>query len=465
MKSLLQKFPILLACIFIASCEMPSPTQTLTPAVSPTNTINAVRATQTPFIRQLEIYPDQPRQTINHIASGNFIHYFGDTTTATEAISEMNIKLLQPRFARLAIELDAWEPVNDNDDPLVMEKSAFTDGDHNHAAFELMKQFQEQGIELTASIWRVPDWLVDNPGDERNLVITRTMYAEAVESVAAWLLHAKEAYGVEVAYFSFNEANIGVNVLLSPEDYVEMIRIGGPRFKELGLKTKWLLGDCGSINGCLEYASAIWAAEDVRPYLGPLAYHNWDGTRAGDSTITALGNWAESQGLEARCTEGGWDPQLWQRSEEFSSWSNARQLARSYNRTLKMGRSTTFYYWEMMGRDYELNDGQQAFPSMEILIQLNELFPPGSTIVETSPNQGEVAFTAATTPDGGFSTHIINDGLSKTIRISGLPPGEYAFYTNTNGSLNQLTQTFGVGNEDNLTIDLPKFSVNYLVLK
>ena len=165
-----------------------------------------------------EVYPDQKRQTISHLSSGNFVHRWGGTINATEPISDKNIAVLQPRFARVSIELADWEPVNDNGDPLQTDPSAFVDGAYNHAAFELMKQLRAKGVEIIATAWHVPDWLVQNPEVASPRIISRDMYPEAIESIAAWLLHAKEVYGVEVSYVSFNEANMGIDVLLSSED-------------------------------------------------------------------------------------------------------------------------------------------------------------------------------------------------------------------------------------------------------
>jgi hypothetical protein len=452
---------LFLVILLLSACQNTTPTSVPTqPAPTPT----LPRPTRTPYVAVFEVFPEQTRQPIAHIGSGDFIHYFGGTTSATEPISEMNIALLQPRFARVSMELAAWEPVNDNADPLSIEKSAFVDDAHNHATFELMQQFQAQGVELTASIWRVPDWLVDEPEVESPRVITRTMYTEAVESIAAWLLHAKDIYGVEVDYVSFNEANLGVTVLLSSEDYVEMIRLSGARFAELGLKTKWLLGDCASINGCLDYVKPIWATEDIHPYLGPLAFHNWDGSRTSDNVISALGNWAAEQGLEARCTEGGWDAQLWQRSEEFPSWDNAHQLMVSYNRTIKMSGATAFYYWEMMGGDYALNDGSQPYISMQLLRQLNEAFPPGSQVVATSPNTSSIALFAARTPDGGFGIHLVNKSVPDLVRINGLPEGEYQLFLFEENALDRPAQSINT-QDGSITFTLPGFSVGYLVKK
>jgi hypothetical protein len=196
-------------------------------------------------------------------------------------------------------------------------------------------------------------------------VINRATYPEAIESIAAWLSHAKEVYGVDVSYVSFNAASLGIDVLLSPDDYVQMIRLGGRRFGELGLNTKWLLGDCPMIGGCIDYVRPIWQTEDIRPYLGPLAFHTYDADTSSDDRLTELGDWAAQQGLE------------------------------------------------MMGSDNPLNDGNQPFMAMRMLRQLNEAFPPGSQVVATSPNHNSITLFAARAADGKFGVHLVNESLTK----------------------------------------------------
>jgi hypothetical protein len=450
----------LLLLLLIAPACRPA---TSPPTIFPTDlpfTTNTPIPTETPFTVRvnIDIRLDDIQQTVGHIGSGNFIHYFGGITSATEPVSLMNIEQLQPKYARVSIELQEWEPVNDNGDPLSMKPVAFFDDRHNQATFELLKVLKENGVEITASIWRVPGWLVANPQDDSPRTISRGMYPEAIESIAAWLLHARDRYGVDVDFVSFNEANLGVTVLLSPEDYAEMIRVGGKRFAELGLKTKWLLGDCSSIRGCLDYVKLIWAEDDIRSYLGPLAFHNWDGVNVSNDTITALGDWAFEQGLDVRCTEGGWDAQLWQRSNEFPGWTNARQLAVSYNRVLKMSRATVFYYREMMGHDYQLNDGAMPYSAMQVLQQMSEAFPPGTQILWTNPNNSAVYWVAGKTPVGDLSVHVVSNTTAERARITGLPNGAYDVIISTREEFGKNTQTFNV-TDGTLLFDLPGLSV------
>lgn len=453
--------PLVTACQASALTVL-APTST---EVSPTSQVTApFLPSPTPFVRKFEVYPDQKRQTIAHIGSGNFIHYFGGVLTATDPHSELNLELLQPKFARVSVELQEWEPVNDNSDPAQINPTAFMDDQHNHVTFELMKLLQERGAELTASIWRVPGWLVEDANSESPYRIPASLYPEAIESISTWLLHARQQYGVDVAYVSFNEANLGVTVALSPQEYVEMIRIGGQKFVALGLKTKWLLGDCSNMGSCLEYVQSIYAAEDIRPYLGPLAFHNWDGAIVADETINALGDWAAQAGLEMRCTEGGWDAQLWQRPEAFPSYSNARQLVYSYNRTLKMSRATAFYYWEMMGNDYPLNDGSEPYLSMKLLRQLSDAFPPGTHIVETSPNGDTVAIVAGIQPSGKLAVHLVSITFAETIVLHGIPDGEYEVYFTERNGLAKNAQFMTV-TDGTAQFSMPGFGVAILLQK
>jgi len=177
-------------------------------------------------VANFDVYPYETRQTISHLGSGNFVHRWAPTTSATESVSELNLAQLEPRFARVSIELGDWEPVNDNTDPLQTSPAAFVDDGYNHAAFELMQRLRADGVELIATVWHVPDWMAENPEVASPRVINRATYPEAIESIAAWLSHAKEVYGVDVTYVSFNEASLGIDGLLSPDDYVQMIKDG-----------------------------------------------------------------------------------------------------------------------------------------------------------------------------------------------------------------------------------------------
>jgi hypothetical protein len=129
-----------------------------------------------------------------------------------------------------------------------------------------------------------------------------------------------------------------------------------------------------------------------------------------------------------------------------------------------MSGATAFYYWEMMGGDYALNDGSQPYISMQLLRQLNEAFPPGSQVVATSPNTSSIVLFAARTPNGGFGVHLVNKSVPDLVRINGLPEGEYQLFLFEENALDRPAQSITAQN-GSITFTLPGFSVGYLVKK
>jgi hypothetical protein len=362
---------------------------------------------------------------------------------------------------RVRMDLDTWEPANDDGDPQAFTWEAFEDTGYNHATFLLMQELNARDLTLIASSWAVPDWLVGNPGAERQQIIKEGLVPEAIEMIAAWLLVARDEYGVEVAYVSFNEADYGVNVRLTSEEYGALIAEAGPRFAELGLETKWLLADATSLGACQHYARGIWEQGAARPYLGPLACHSWDGLGVPDPTLERLGAYADELERELWITEGGWDYNLWQRSEELPTWDNALNLATNYSRALKLGRATTFLYWQMSGNDYNLNDGTRAYPSLDMLAQYARAFPPGSRVVGTSQDVFTL-YTVAVQGEDHFALQAINRQVRvQPLRVDGLPPGTYRHVvSDETGTLREVGTVQGGAR---IELMLPPRSVNLLI--
>jgi hypothetical protein len=229
----------------------------------------------------------------------------------------MNLETLNMSMVRVRMDLDEWEPVNDDDDPLRFNWEAFQHSAYNRTTFGLMKVISARGVPLIATSWAVPDWLVENPEADRQQRIKQGLTPEVIELIAAWLLAARDEYGVKVAYVSFNEADLGVDVRLAPDEYGALIAEAGPCFAELGLETRWLLSDSANLGGCQLHARRIWEQLDARPYPGPLACHSWDGLSVPVQSLDRLGAYAEELERELWITEGGWDSQLWQRSQEL----------------------------------------------------------------------------------------------------------------------------------------------------
>jgi O-glycosyl hydrolase len=437
-----------------------TPTTTRTPKPTPT-----FEPTPTPLPPDtVLVMPEQPQQTVREVAGGSFVYRFSKLDDgAPDPIGAYNLNNLDVRYARFEIYLAGWEPTNDNDDAHTTNMEAFQDTGLNTRTFMTMQDFQNRNIQIVASVWDVPNWMVENPDRPRERILLPEMQAELVESLVAWLLTARDKYGVKVSYISVNEPDMGVNLLMSPVEQAELIRQAVPRFEEAGLATKWLVAECAHMVGCQWDAQLIYNDETIRPYLGPLAIHSWD-SDSHDKDIADLGDYALEQEIEIWVTEAGWNPDLWQSPERFPTWQNALSLARVYSLVLKLARVNVLLYWQMAGYDYQLNDGTQPYPAFDILHQFKEQIPEGSQVVETSPNLDHVYVLAVQAPSH-FMVHLINDyDKPQTITLVGIPDGTYYHIQSDATETLQLLETYTVA-KDPVQITLAERSVNVLTTR
>ena len=442
----------LVALAAIAACAGGgSPTSASTPA-APTGGPELV----------ITIDPLRTRQTIEDVGGGNFIHTFSGVTAGLDAIGRFNLDGIGPRHVRLRMALEDWEPQNDDGDPNRVSPGGFHDDGFNHGAFLLAREAAARDIELTASIWDVPGWMVTNPGSDRNRKIPPSLYPELAESMAEWLRTARDVYGADVSYVSFNEADIGVNVSLVPAEYAALVAEVGSRLRARGLPAKWLLGDCSNMASCVAYARPIWEDPAARPYLGVFAFHSWDSS-ATDGALSGLYDFGRSTGLPIRATEGGWDASLWQRPEQFPSWTNALRLATIYTRVLKLTGASTLQYWQMLGRDYNVNDGSAGYPAFQVLREMQQQIPAGSQIVETAGDRG-LLYAVAARDGGELVVYLVNAGVQEQpVSLSGLPGGSYRQLQSTASGFERETPSLSGGGTSRLT--LPAESMTLLTTR
>jgi hypothetical protein len=174
-----------------------------------------------------------------------------------EPVSIYNLDNLDVRVARVLMALEDWEPVNDDDDPGQFEWEAFQDTQFNHATFQLMQALRARGTEIIVTSWDLPDWLVANPSKDSQRFVPYKNYPEMVETITACLLTARDQYGVEPDYVSFNEPDVRAYISIAPFEVIMLIEQAGKRFDEFGIKTKWLIADTSNIDGRAGYARSV----------------------------------------------------------------------------------------------------------------------------------------------------------------------------------------------------------------
>lgn len=348
-------------------------------------------------------------------------------------VTQHTLDHLQVAWARTEMSLALWEPENDNDSPDDVNWSAFERRDTPDSRLRrewlLMKQIQDKGIPYVISAWRMPGWLAEPAGPRiasGSRRLRPEMWPEMLESVGAYLLFAKEHYGVEPDLFSFNEANIGVDLLLSPEEHRQMIKRLGAHLNGLGLKTKMLLGDTASARGTHTYALPAADDPEALPYIGAVAFHSWGG--ATPAEYHAWSELADRLKLPLLNTELGVDAGAY-RDRSYDSFFYATREVAMYQDNILHARVQGTLQWEFTN-DYSIvretkdaagNSVIEPTVRFHFVKQFCNLTPHKSEVLASTSDNAAVSLTAFRGADGVLTLHVANLGAGRKATITGIP--------------------------------------------
>ncbi|MBM3499183.1 MAG: type II toxin-antitoxin system VapC family toxin [Armatimonadetes bacterium] len=351
-------------------------------------------------------------------------------------ITQYTLANLQQAWARTEMTPYEWEPENDNDDPASTNwdylKAQDQPNSNLRREFELAKQIQDLGLPYVISIWGMPKWIYDPPATEvrgGRRKIAADQWDEACECLGSYLVYARDQYGVEPDLFCFNEANIGVDVWLTPEEHRDAIKLLGAHCAKLGLKTKMLLADATGPRGTHTYAEAAAADPEAMQYVTAVAFHSWGG--ASPQEYAAWGDLAERLKLPLLVTELGVDAGAW-RSAAYDSFHYALREVQMYQELLLHARPQGTMQWEFTN-DYAICKLQRDAAGNETVVptvryqfvrHFCNLTPLDADALTTASDRDKVLFTAfAGDRDGKrvHTLHLANLGAERPVTLEGLP--------------------------------------------
>ncbi|MDF2439175.1 MAG: hypothetical protein JWN98_159 [Abditibacteriota bacterium] len=353
------------------------------------------------------------RQTLRGFG-GNFAQPRYGATAPMDAVGQYNLDNLRVVHARIAIPLNYWTP----------ERGVYKDEAQAHAALLQMQMMAQRKIPITGSVWEGPMWMLGGEA-EKPRTLPRERYEECIEAIAQFLVTARDKYGAHADYFSFNEPDYGVNFKFTPVQLADFIRLAGPRFAALGLKTKFLTADTANGSNFPDYARPLLQDKSIAPYLGPLAFHSWDALSALESKYLEIAALGQQYNKPVWCTEAGHDAQLWQQPNPWRSWENALRTALAYERTLRLTRTEQMDYWTYQD-NYALvsKDAKEIFPVWHVMRQMESALPPRSRVVANTPSHDDLKVLTTSGPRAGqFSALLVNPIGSGQATLSGLPRG------------------------------------------
>jgi hypothetical protein len=352
-------------------------------------------------------------------------------------VTQYTLDQLHVAWARTEMTLIEWEPDNDNDAPGESDWTRFEaqdrPGSDLRREFELAAQLQQRGIPYCISIWHLPEWMYAQPARPRGTLgrrIADDKWPEVLESIGSYLLYARRQYGVQPDLFSFNEANLGVYVLLSAEEHRDAILRIGRHLEQLGLGTKMLLADATGPRGTHVYASPAASDPEALRLCGAVGFHSWGGGSAED--YQAWADLADRVKLPLLVTELGVDSSAWQ-DQSFASYAYGMREVQMYQELLLYARPQGTMQWEFTS-DYGIVDTRRSSDGTEALEptarfwfvkHFCNLTPVPALALTTQSSSPKVLLTAfrGPLPDGRQITlHVSNVGAARPVTLRGIPP-------------------------------------------
>ncbi len=375
----------------------------------------------------VHINAENTLQTITGFG-GAFVFQYSKTMDRglVDMIAPINFETLKPTHMRFDMQLDFFEPINDNDDPNSLNMDAFEVNDRIQANLDYMQMAQEADIVRHISVWIAPDWMVENPEDGRNRILMADMYDEFVESMVGYLIYARDEYGVTLDTISLNEPDYGIYQDFTPQQQADIIKRASTRFEEEGLPTRWVMGETSGISGAVEYAEQVWATDGIPELIDVWAYHSWDAA-SGDAAMRRNAEWASDIDREVWITEMGFDPEIYVDPTVFPTFNFALRTAQIYSRMYKLSGMNVPFYWQMID-DFRViaPDGETFFPSYYLLYGLRYTIPIGAQVIETSDDVGSVFSFAVQSETGETTLVLLNTSPERqALRLTGLPEGDY----------------------------------------
>jgi O-glycosyl hydrolase len=354
-----------------------------------------------------------PRQTLLGFG-GDFCEPRYGSTEPMDVVGAYVLGHLDVVHARVGFPLDYWNP----------HPGEFRDEAQAHAALLALKEMSDRHIPTVLTVWEGPQWMLPGDPGQSGRVLDPSQYRACIDAITRFLETARDKYGVSVDYFSFNEPDWGVNFKFTPKTMGDFIREAGPRFKEAGLRTKFIVGDTTGGAPFHDFALPLLNDPTISEYLGPLGFHCWDGLTASDAPYRAIAELGRIYKKQVWCLEAGYDSGLWKAPNPWGNWDNGLNLALVYARTLRLSEASVMDYWTYQN-NYPLVDktGPTPYPAFSVLKQMEDVCAPGSRVVSTHTTDDGLQVLATTGPKTSrFAVIIVNPKGPGTVALSGLPP-------------------------------------------
>jgi hypothetical protein len=357
---------------------------------------------------------------------------------------------LRVAWSRVEMPWRFWQPELSKD-PIDEAKAGRLNA-RVKAAMEMAQRLSKMGIPLILTAWSPPNWAIigapkfkPGPDGVWGNPLDHTKDAEIYKSIADYIAYLKEAYGVEVSDFSFNESDLGINIRQTGEEHAALIKGLGAYLVSRGLKTKLLLGDNSDAT---TYAFIYPAMNDpeTHPYIGAISFHSWRGWDT--ATLRKWAAAATTLKLPLLVGEGSIDAAAWNYPAIFEEPVYAMEEINLYTRLLAICQPASILQWQLTA-DYSPLAGGGIFGNSEPLHPTQRFWnlkqlastPAGLKAMNLQGDHHFISTAAlGNNQKGVYALHLVNNGATRKVELSGIPARIKSFriyVTGVNQSMKQ----------------------------
>lgn len=342
------------------------------------------------------------------------------------------LKNLRVAWGRVEMPWMAWQPELDSN-PVIAAKEGKLNK-HVQQSMEMAQRLYKMGMPVILTAWFPPKWAVVGPlhfrpgpdhvwGNSLDHSKDEAIY----KSIADYIQYLKDAYRVEIADFSFNESDLGINIRQTGEEHDELIKGLGAYFASRGLKTKLLLGDNSDAT---TYQFIVPALNDpaTYPYIGAVSFHSWRGWDT--ATLQKWADAATQLHLPLLVGEGSIDAAAYAYPAIFQEQTYALKEISLYTRLLAICQPESILQWQLTS-DYSPLAGGGVYGDTSSPLHATQRFwnlkqlastPKDLQALQLTVNGADISGAAlGDNRKNIYSIHLVNNGAARKVTISGFP--------------------------------------------
>ena len=340
------------------------------------------------------------------------------------------------------------EPVNDNDDPYILNREGL---DYSAFDWDYFRKLKEAGVEtFILTSWSPPAWMKRNLSTdwyipqalgsttEKTNYLEYHYYDEYAESMVAVVKLFEEEAGIHIEAIGLqNEPSFCEpypSAILDPHDFPRLIEVVGKRFEMEGITTRLYMPEqvFGQyLSSMKNYTDSLIGNAEADKYCDIIAVHGY----ASDGITSGFPNYDGWKELWNQAQSGPESKELWM-SETFiegGSFNNALDLAGAIHGSLWAGNVSLWTNWSFGDMQLSRNQPTSSFYTSK---NYYKFIRPGAIRVKTTTDNADVMISAFEHPlNNTLTVVVINKSLlAKSARLFGnnLPASYQVFRTTEN---------------------------------